>query len=601
MKIIYFAWISMLLILLSCTKQAEKSYPDADAVYLNLTKTFVLNKDGSIINSVEKKQKLLTYRSFQSLYGETRINYNPEFQKLVIKEAYTVNSLGQQIKTPENGYNDILPSFCLDSKAFSHLREMVVSHTGIERNAVTNCSYEITSESGRIPILMGVEELQMECPVEKLTIVIKVPKGKSLHYFLLNSKGEPTIEKGPEFDSYSWSFNDIPQRVKEIRSATVCEDVPTLLFSTQDNRTSAIELLTKNNAFKYSVSDEIKKYIANEIDDEKTIAARALRIQEIVVNELKTIFIPAPLVAFNIRNPTEVWQGNSGTQLEKTVLLTSLLKSEGINAELNFAVPPFCADPLSPFLLMAEPFVAVTDEKGEVLTLSATKLNSGIFDLFGPKSTIFSMNSNQKVILPDNSGGIIRVEGELTVNGKGTVKGELIGLFSNLFNPYYELVRNPGKCPQLMSDFPGTVGKVDPRQSEIRFNVDKSDLMVERGGFRFIDLKESKLGISSFHLMPLPFARNTQLNLGTALSESYHYTYKLPAGNILLNGVKIELSKPGIGSVSVILSQTGNSVDVIRKIEILKSSVSKEEYPAFKELTDKWNTPKFRQLILKNI
>ncbi|MEI7523105.1 MAG: DUF3857 domain-containing protein [Mariniphaga sp.] len=599
MKINYFAWISILLILLSCSRKAEKSYPFADAVYLNLTKTFILNKDGSIINSVEKRQKLLTYRSFQSLYGETRINYNPDIQKLVVKEAYTVNSQNQQIRTPENGFNDLLPAFCLDSKAYSHLREMVVSHTGIERNAVTNCSWEITTQPGKIPVLMGIEELQTDCPIEKLTILIKVPSGKSLHYNLLNFKGEPTLDKGSEFDSYSWSFNDIPQRVKEFRSGSLCEDMPTLLFSTQDDRSEPLSLISSNKGLAGPLSDETKTYINDAIKGEKGIAEKALKIQGVVVNELKTIHVPASLVAFQIRTPEEVWRSNSGTPFEKAALLTSLLRSAGINAELNLAAPECCGDPVSPFLLLSEPVVAVTVENGEVILLSSEKLNSRNLDVAGFNSTIIPLNSSQKALHSDKPTGTIHIEGELVVNSNGGIKGELTGLFSNAFNPCFELMRNPGKCPLLLSDFPGMVTNLKADKAEIHFKVDKSDLVVERGDFRFIDLKESKIGISSLHLMALPFVRTTQLNLGSGINESYHYTYKLPQGFELLNPVKIELSKPGIGEVFVSLSQTGNSVEVIRKIEISKPSVTREGYPGFKLLMDKWNTQKYRQLIFK--
>lgn len=55
-------------ILCGCNNQPTAiDYPDADAVFINLTKTFVLNEDGSIVQSVEKEQKLFTYRAFQSL------------------------------------------------------------------------------------------------------------------------------------------------------------------------------------------------------------------------------------------------------------------------------------------------------------------------------------------------------------------------------------------------------------------------------------------------------------------------------------------------------------------------------------------------------
>ena len=284
MKIKQLVWGSAFLMLLSCNTPKEKIYTEADAIYLNLAKTYILNKDGSIVTSVEKKQKLLTYRSFQSLYGETRINYNPEIQKLAVNEAFTVNPQNKIIKTPENGYNDILPAFCVDSRAYSQLREMVVTHTGLERNTVINCAYTITTAAGQMPFLMGVEELQNDCPIENLLVTIKVPAGKVLNYVLLNAKAEPVVEHGAEFDTYTWRSKDIPQRNKEVRSSMICDDVPTLLFTTQTDRKAVLDWVNSRTSVN-PAGDYATKYVELAIKDKKSGFEKVLKIQDIVVNE----------------------------------------------------------------------------------------------------------------------------------------------------------------------------------------------------------------------------------------------------------------------------------------------------------------------------
>ena len=91
-KKILIIWVLISLTCFSYGQSSKKNYTDADAVYLSLTKTFVLNKDGSMVTTVDKRQKLLTHRAFQSLYGETRITYNPNFQKIVVQKAFTENA-----------------------------------------------------------------------------------------------------------------------------------------------------------------------------------------------------------------------------------------------------------------------------------------------------------------------------------------------------------------------------------------------------------------------------------------------------------------------------------------------------------------------------
>ena len=599
MKITQLIWGISFFILLSCNTQKEKTYPDADAVYLNLTKTFVLNKDGSIVNSVEKKQKLFTYRAFQSLYGETRIIYNPEFQKLVVNESYTTNSGNQIIKTPDNGFNEVLPPFCQDSKAYSQLREMVVSHTGLERNAIINCSYKVTTSAGKIPFLMGIEDLQADCPIENLTIVVKVPPKMKLHYKLLNITSEPAIDQGTDFDTYTWNFQDLPQWRKEIRSAFVCEDLPTLLFTTQKNKSEGVNCVSKPVSSSSLIDPAIKKYVDSAIKEKKNLQEKALKIQEIVVNELKTLHIPLPLVAFQARAEGEVWQSNSGTVLEKAFLLSSLLRSEGLNAEVCLNIPEGLAEEQLPFLLAAEPIVKLTDLNGEIMLFTADRLNAGNSDLGIVPFKIIPLNTVHPIFPAGKPNGIIHIEGKFIIGGDSKLQGEIAGQFSNSFNPYFEITRNQGKCPQFLSDFTGSVRKLTTEQASISFTVENKDQLIKHGDFRFLDLKESKTGISSFHLIPMPFKRTSALYLGTSIDESYHYTIILPANWQLVNPVNIELLKPGIGHVCISLKQSGRVVEVIRKIGIFNPVIATKDYSDFRELMDKWSTQKFRQLIIK--
>jgi len=80
-----------------------------DAVYIQLSKTFTLNSDGSVDYNYVKKLKLQTYRSFHSLYGETFVVYNPEFQSLKINEVYTIMADGKKVPSPSNAFNEVLP------------------------------------------------------------------------------------------------------------------------------------------------------------------------------------------------------------------------------------------------------------------------------------------------------------------------------------------------------------------------------------------------------------------------------------------------------------------------------------------------------------
>jgi len=597
LKKIQILWIMALLTLIANGQGVKKNYPDADAVYLNLTKTYVLNKDGSMLLSVDKRQKLLTHRAFQSLYGETRISYNPHFQKVVINSAFTENSQHEIIMTPANGFNEVLPGFSNNILAFSHLREMVVTHTGLEQGAVINCNYSLETESGILPWLMGNEEIQNECPIEKLSIIVKVPSGMVLHSILLNTSCKPKIEKGKELDVYTWQFNDLPQRNRELLSSN-CQELPRLLFTTQTDNLSVIKWLSDRDHFGSTAGTEIKKYVDQKIAGSTTPMLKIMNIQEIVVKELNTTSIPAMLLAFQVRTPDQVWQSNAGTLMEKCLLLSAILNAEGVPSEVVLVVPECLRAENSPFLIAAEPVVKISTEKEGTIFLSADKLNGNSFELFNNHQFIISESDNKNLNSGGNTGKI-EVNGRVTLDKDGRFKGDLTGNFANRCNPYFDLERNSGQTTKLLTGLTGRAEQSSQALSLLKFNEDKENGAIARGNIRFLDIIESENGIASYHLNPLPSKRSTTLDLGFPLSESYHYFYTVPEGYKLANPVRIELKKQDIGKLSIMIEQQGQTIEIKRELELSKSSFSREEYLSFRELLAVWFTAKYRQLMLK--
>jgi len=596
-KKIQIIWVLTSLVYFSYGQSNKKNYADADAVYLNLTKTFVLNKDGSMLTTVDKRQKLLTHRAFQSLYGETRIAYNPHFQKIVIQKAFTENASHDKIETPQNGYNDILPGFGNIPKAFSHLREMVVTHTGLEQGAIINCVYEVKTDAGKIPWLMGEEMLQTECPVEKLNILVKVPTGTPLFFKSFNSKVLPKIEKGKDFDSYSWQYNEIPQRNRELH-ASAFGDQPRLLFSTEANQTSTLKWLTDQDAFRAPIGEEIKKYADLQLPVAGNALQKALKIQEIVVKELNTSTIPASLLAFRVRTPAQVWQSNSGTPVEKCCLLSALLKAEGLGSSVGFILPEAYKENGMPFLLIAEPVVLLsTATEGDIL-LSADHLNPGNFELCNDRQYVLAVTPEAKKITLPGGPNKLEIIGALTLGLDDKLKSDLYGTLTGRFHPFFELKRNNGAISNLLQGFSGKVANVTASQSEVKFSNDKGIPVESRGKTKFFELPESDFGISSFHLNPLPFIRDSELDLGSTFTESYHYTILVPEGYHLANPVAYDSPKNDFGNMTIKIQQQDKTVEVTKNIEIRKPVVGKEQYVDFREMVAKWYTPKYKHLIL---
>ena len=90
---------------------------NSDATLNSVTETYTLNSDGSIDYDYFKSLTYNTQFAFNSLFGETFIVYNPEFQTLKINECYTIQSDGTRIDAPANAFTEVLPSAAANSSA----------------------------------------------------------------------------------------------------------------------------------------------------------------------------------------------------------------------------------------------------------------------------------------------------------------------------------------------------------------------------------------------------------------------------------------------------------------------------------------------------
>ncbi len=250
--------ISCLLFVNIASSQNEK----ADGEFLSIVKEYTLNDDGSIDFHYSKSVKLLSHFSFHRLYGETFIVYNTDFQSLKINSASTTMADGKKVVTPANAFNEVLPRYCADAPSFNNIREMVVTHTGLEVGAVINLDYTIHTVAGYYSSLMGNDVLSETSPVNELTIKVVIPDSKELNYELLNINGTPQTELKNGNKTYTWKFNSIPANSKDSYQENFHQDEPRIIFSTT-NMESSLQSFVDQGAFNFISNASIDEVVSN--------------------------------------------------------------------------------------------------------------------------------------------------------------------------------------------------------------------------------------------------------------------------------------------------------------------------------------------------
>ena len=609
-----FIFIFLLFFGLSIVAQDQKpgsvsSIPSSDAEYLSVLKEYTLNADGSLDYRYVKELKLLTYRAFQNLYGETFISYNPGFQKLTINKCFTVMADGKKVETPSNAFNEILPSFAAGAPAFNGLRDMVITHTGLERGAVINLDYTLHTAKDNTPALMGNEVLAETETVKDLTIKVKVPQNEKLFFKLVNGAGEPrkVVENG--FQVFIWHVQNIAAISQEEFQKSIYEAYPRVLFSSFGSRNPVYEYLTNQPGFGMKITDAMKADVLALKKDNPDQLSLALKIQERVINDIRLWPIPARYLGYRLRTAEDAWNSMGATLPEKAVLMSALLEAAGIEAD--------------PVAVTREAFF---DEKlGTLADIEDFAVRIKLKDAGLQYLSLVSGNQQDMGKVLSDKVFIALVQGEkpeyhhsgtakLAINMSGTfilssdpkLTGELSLETGGAANPYLGLIRDKNKMKNLVA---GEISKSDikeikvsqssPETSFQTYTVMDEKPLRKDSSWAYFTIPFCNAGIESWGMKTLSSKRLQPVEIPSSGEENYEYTLTLPAGCALFTPpTKIELNNKA-GRYFFELRQEGNKLIISRKIRLSSRVIDPGNYNDFKALMDNWNNPRQREVILK--
>lgn len=577
-----------------------------DAVYLQLKKEYTLNPDGSVDYRYIKKLKLQTYRSFNSLYGETFIPYNPDYQSLKINEAYTIMADGRKNPSPANAFNEVLPRFAVNAPAYNNLREMVVTHTGTERNAIINLDYELHSKKGFYPCLMGNELLSEVEPIKELSLVIRVPLENKLNFAVLNSTAVPVITKENNFQVYTWKFTNIPAISTEDFQKGGDDLYTRILFSTAENRLTLYKEILQNSPFSFALNDEMKQAVAAIIKENREKSAILLKLQDKVINEIRLYPIPLKITVFSCRTPEQTWNSNGGTPLEKAVLLSAWLKEAGIEAEPVLIVKSNLYNETIGSLLDIEDILVRATLPDGPIYLSLTSLNSQDLFYCSPERVFIELNPNEiKVEKTSSIKNELGLNGTLTVNEKNQLSGEVTFTESNGTNPYLMLLRDKSKAKSLIgggiasSDLQDpSITKIGIKESTVVIAVQGEKVFRKDSDYYFFQLPLLTNGIEGMGIHLLPKERTTPLEISSIIEENYNLVIFLPEKmKLFLPNEKKEI-KNTEGSFVYEIKTEEKKIIIHKSLKLEKQLIQPSEYSGFKALLDHWNANHYREIVL---
>lgn len=587
----YFSIIIAVLLISSCQMPLvlNEEQKNADAVYISLNEEFVLDKNGEqeYINS--SRMLLNTHASFNRLYADSHINYDPLYQKFEVLKAETENSMGKSV-VKENAINDILPKAAQKSEYYNRLRTKVVSHMGTEIGAIINFDYKISSKSKYKPGLFENIIIGKEIPVKDYSLSVVVPEGKKLNYKLFNSDVKPVVDITEKGERYTWSFTDLSATTHDSKQPKYNKEAIRLVFSTV-SKAELDAYILENIQTKYgSLLNATATKVTEGIE---TAADKVHRLQSEVMKNVAYCHLSLKETSYRTRTSDDIWKAAGANNLEKNIIFRDLLKSAGYQAKLLFAVP----ENLMEFAqtnpdVWGDPYVYIDSVYNGIL-MKANKVNlySAHLDLNGLK-LYDPFNGNTFTMLKGKNS--LNGKINLNINSRKTVWGDAEIECSGVCN---QKLKNVDEH-YIKSQISYAMNYKERGDKYVYYLQGNSSRVSDK--YFSIKLPVFGTGFKSFTLPALKERRNNTLEIKGSIDESYSYTLGCSDKFTMVNKLKNIKKENALGKVVFNVKKEEGKWIIEKRLLIKKALISPNEYGMFKELVEIWEDKNINRLYFTN-
>ncbi len=585
-----------------------------DAEFLEITKEYQLHSNGEISYTYHHKVKINSYLATNRLFGEDFIIYNPKYQSLDIIKSLTIMKDSSEVISPPNAFNEVLPRGASNAPLYNHLREMVVTHPGIERGCIVDFSYKITNRKDFQPGLMGEEIFSALYPIKSMIVKIIVPENTELKFDFMNCD----IDSTPEVNitdngekTYKWHHENIKAVKKENNQLSMGEYKPRLVFSTIDSWDFIYDYLNPSKNGLLNLSAKVETKIDNLIDGIIVPQEKLTRLQKAIATETGHVKISPELTGFKPLAAEITFFQNTGTNYDKAFLLSSLLKYCGASSYPILVSRYNQFSEVVPSLLQFDDIIVKAAFTGQdahyfhpskdlKIDIRSTLSQKTLFYLNNSKNNLHkSKNYDRK----DNK---LCINTNLVINDDLSYSGNNNLNLSGKYNSYYEISNSNKAIENLISR---AYKSISIKNSNLTFlskegcsaNINftsKEKLKTEHGYFRFT-IPDFKNSFNSDHISLAIRNRKTPININYPFFESYTYSIELPENYNLITPEISQKLKNKIGQIEISLNKTAGKIILTRMLSINNAIIFPEEYRDLRNLIVKWQENHYRNLIFK--
>lgn len=570
-------YISLIAALLACVA-GMAAQPEGS--FSKIERTYTLEKDGSSTYNYVKVLTINTHNALNNLYGETFITYDPAWQSLKINHCYTIQADGNRIDAPANAFNEVLPKPAADAPAYNGLRELVVTHTGLEIGATIYLDYTIAAKAGYTGGLDATVRMGETSPVKESRLTVVIPSDRELQYASTGKVQMKRSENGSS-KSYVWTARNIPaEAVFEPSQPYYGSLTPAIAFTTL----SAGDILASNVPTKGGelTAKAVAAATANTSDD------KVFAIRRYVASNLAACALSAEAAGWRARTPEEVLASAYGTQLEKCALLCAMLDKAGVKASI-IAIRPAQLAAVKALSNVAEYKVLAGGK-----LLSAERTSDASNAIYAGRYVATGLDGEEVALDAATA--------ESTCKAKAVITKEQITFDGTL-------TLNSAALPvateqEVKSSAAGAVkafGAASKTESQLtadgcKVEFESAKKLAANHGYAVISLP-SPAAIALPGMMNS--ARRSTYEHPCPMKSAVEYEIELGDGVKLLSKPFRTALKNNAGSVTLTMENNGGKVTLRREIELPRNIISAADYSSLRELVNLWNNNAYTELMVK--
>lgn len=548
-----------------------------EAEFKKLIKSWTLNTDGSQEFHYNMELTIYSYLAMRSLYGESFIQYNPEYQTLKINSSFTKQKDGTIVKTPDNAFVEVLPRSAADAPAYNHLKEMVVVHTGLELGATIYLDYTITTKAGYLPGLDIFEPIQQASPIKEYSLSVTVPVDKDLSYSLANPQVMAKVNVEEGMRTISWKLKNVKPASLAPMQRIESGDMQYLACSTFETNKEAMNYLF--GQFDRPESMPLISLAETLTEGKNTDTEKLQAIHSFIVNDFAHSRLSLSETGYHIRPAEDVIRSAYGTDAELINLLYGLLSAAKIETKVCAAYP--VKDPQECSILKAVRFFIQAKADGQTYLLTSGSSKMSEIGWTADYCDIRDLKTGEEVDLTPCSPNL-----SYDVTMKLSDKEVVSSIKANI--PAAFVAYSDSKATVFSAGDKNA--SVSQKENVITVNYQTTGKVESVPGYYLLRLPDSPAGVAHQPYASFNSTRDCNLFLLYAPNETYTYTIEVPANMELSTPTAEKNISNAAGNCLLSIKQTGNKVEVSRSLKINSNLIKRADYPAFHALMAAWAT-----------